>query len=236
MTRTTTTARAKAAKGTADEQPTDLPLPLTTVPDVCSLTPSAFEERMAFILREIAPHATAPCRLENGIAWDFEARPELRTQLEALVRLERDCCAGLTFEVWENPDAGRLRFEILGIDPDSTLLEQIGWMAPDDATADRTPAEAVRGDDSKTTVPAWMPLARRGGLAALVALAVCCVAPIVLVSVLGVAAAAPLSTLDHPLAIAGMTVALMTMLWLLEKRRGRDRLATGSEKDTGCGC
>lgn len=229
---------------TNPSQPVELAPSTPAVPGACSLSPTAFEERIAYVRREISPHALARLRVDDGVAWEFEAQPDMRAKLEEWARLERECCDGVGFEVWQSVDGKRLRFEIRGIDADTRILDRMGLAIP--LAGETMDADAQR-DDSDVSIRAlggWKPLARRGGIAAVVAVALCCVAPIALVSVAGLAAAAPLLKLDNPIAIAGSTVAVMTLLWLFEKRRARLRLANAtansainaSQKNAGCGC
>jgi len=189
--------------------------------DFCSLSPDDLEDRLAMVRRDLQPHASASQKLENGIAWDFEASPEMRARLEDLARLERQCCSDLEFEVWENPSGTRLRFEISGADPRTGFFDRLDLSNPKGA------AKIPSG---------WLRLAQRGGLAALASLVVCCVIPAALVSFAGISIAAPLMKLDDPLVIVGSAVVFATLLWLHDRRRSNRAALLSTQESGGCGC
>jgi hypothetical protein len=195
--------------------------PRANLADSCSLSTDALEDRLAMIRREIQPHASTTQELENGIAWDFDATPEMKAKLEDLARLERQCCSELDFEVWENPSRTRLRFEISGADPKTGFFDALSLSHPTGDTA--APGR-------------WPRLLKRGGLAALASFVVCCVIPAALVSFAGISIAAPLMKLDDPLVIAAGALLFATLLWLHDRRRSNNGVALSTGKGDGCGC
>ena len=196
--------------------------------ELCTLSPDALEDRLAMVRREIGPHASATQRLENGIAWDFDATPDMRAKLENLARLESECCGDLEFEIWENPSGTRLRFEISGADPNSGFFDGLSLANPYGTDEKESNEESRR----------WLRFAKRGGLAVVASFVVCCVLPLAIVSVAGITVAAPLMKLDNPVTIGAGAVLFGALFWLYEKHRSRTAVATpeGSASETGCGC
>ena len=89
---------------------------------LCSLDDEQLEARRARVRAEILPQVAKSERIDGGFAVEIPATRELRERLEALVALERRCCAGVDWTLREIPEAGRLRLEVRGLDPDSALL------------------------------------------------------------------------------------------------------------------
>lgn len=87
--------------------------------DVCTLSRSGWSERVEWVRREVVPHAVGSERLTDGLALELRDVPGLAAKLDTWSALERDCCAGLSFERRESASSGRLRFEIHGVDPDA---------------------------------------------------------------------------------------------------------------------
>ncbi len=195
----------------------------THIADDCSLPPADCPDRLAMIRDEIALFAKSTLRLENGIAWEFEATDEIRARLEKLVRLERECCGHLEFEIWENSNGTRLRFEVLGADPNTGYF---GGFAASQGATDGKPRER------------WLRLGRRGALAAGASFFVCCVIPGALVSFAGIKVAAPFTKLDNPVVMAAGTVLFASLFWFRERRRPRtaSAAAENTKEASSCGC
>jgi hypothetical protein len=88
----------------------------------CTLNKEQLAERIAMIRREVLPHALAKQVLPDGRAWTFDRT--LRTKLEQLVALERECCRdGVTFALEEH--ASQLRLEIRGVDPNAAVFQSL---------------------------------------------------------------------------------------------------------------
>jgi len=188
--------------------------------ELCLLPSDQLEERLDWVNREIAPHATRRIEIPNGVAWDFEATAELRQRLELLASLERECCgpADVEFAVRET-GAARLRFEILG----AKALEFFPSRATELAGTPRTTGKLRR-------------VARTGAIAAFGSFLVCCILPIGVAAVAGAAVAAPLLMLDNPWVIGAFAVALGIGVWQLEKRPEPLVPKAQPLPDSGCGC
>lgn len=89
---------------------------------VCSLSDRELEERRAMVRAEILPLVERSERIEGGFAVEGAATPELRRKLDALVALERRCCASVDWRLREDRETGRLRLEVRGLDPDAAVL------------------------------------------------------------------------------------------------------------------
>jgi hypothetical protein len=92
---------------------------------ICTLPGDQLGDRLAWIRREILPHAIASERRERGLAFELTEAPGLAEKLDLLVRLERDCCSEIAFERVASEAPGRLRLEIRGIDPDAPVLKSL---------------------------------------------------------------------------------------------------------------
>lgn len=88
---------------------------------LCSLSDAELEARRATVRAEILPYLDGGERLEGGFAVEGRSTPLLRQKLQALVAFERRCCADVDWRLSETP-GGRLRLEVRGLEPGSTLL------------------------------------------------------------------------------------------------------------------
>jgi hypothetical protein len=181
---------------------------------VCTLPAQGLGERMAWIRREISPHVVEALRLERGLAFELAAAPGLVDRIDAWIRLERECCAGIVFERLPSTTRGRLRLEVRGIDPDAPVFLSL-----------RGPAPLAPGRVSR--------LAKAAGAGVLASLFFCCALPIV-AAALG-AGVARLGSLDGPGPIAAGALLGGVAAWRwLGPRRGRG--ATAAElPGTSCG-
>jgi hypothetical protein len=166
---------------------------------VCTLAPESRDERLAWILDEILPHAVGCVRGTDSISWELEDAPGLTEKLDQLVVLEQQCCAGILFEHAASATAGRLRLNVKGVDPQSAVF------------ADQPFREANPGLGRR--------ISRSLGLGSVVSLVLCCVLPIAGASVLGAAAAAPFASLDNPLVMLGVVVIFGGGAFLWQNRR-----------------
>lgn len=185
----------------------------------CNLSDESFEERRKDLRETLLPKVISRQRLERGIALLFDDTPAMREQLDAFVAFEQECCSGLDFSV--TPSDGSLRLEVLGLDPDSDVLAELGSASPQV----ESPAPQ-RGR--------WMRLLRSVGGGSALALLICCIAPIVAVALLGAAVAAPLVALDNPLVIVPAALAMGVLLFRFERKR--EERAKGQAAKGGCGC
>ena len=185
----------------------------------CNLSDEDFEARRTKLRGDLIPRARGREELSDGLAFFFDATPEMREELEAFVAFERECCPGLGFSVQD--EAGALRLEIHGIDPSSSTFAGIG-----DAVESEPPSESrERGG--------WLRLVRSAGLGAVGAFVLFCVVPIGLVAVLGAQLAAPFGALDNPWAVGAGTLVFAALLWRWERRRDAARAAASA---SSCGC
>jgi len=187
--------------------------------DVCTLESDAREVRLAWLNREILPHALSREARGNTVRFELTDAPGLEARLERLVELERECCAGIEFAHGAGPEPGSRWLEIRGVDAESILGR---W--PDPATA------VPRGLGSS--------VARAAGVGTMASLFVCCVLPIVATAVVGGASAASLASLDQPVVIAGVAVAFGAAAFAWSRCTGPRRAAAvvAREPASGCGC
>jgi len=185
--------------------------------EVCTLSPEGLAERIAWIRREILPHARRSERLLSGIAWELDAAPGLAEKLDRLVALERECCDGIVFEHGPSADAGRLRLEVRGVNPDAESFRSL--LVP-------TTQGATRGGRlAKATVFGFLG-----------SLAVCCALPLAASVAVGGAAAAALAQFDDPAAIGLGTIALGAAAWWWLGRRSDRSARTGATSNCGPSC
>jgi len=93
------------------------------VPEVCSLQPGAFQERMAEIAALMQAFGGVAERTPDGVALRFKKGEGLRAALDTLAEKERSCCATLEFTVTE--EAGWISFAIGGQAAGRTALEDL---------------------------------------------------------------------------------------------------------------
>lgn len=198
----------------------DAPTPSSqNLDELCSLSPQQLEERKAMVRREISPHVIRRSELANGISFEFTPSSETHAKLQKLAALERQCCQPLDFALREA--GGSLHLDILGADPKSGFFDDLSL------------GRAAGTLEPTATNAGLRRVLRTGGLAALASLLVCCVAPLALVSLTGVAVGGALTLLDNPYAIAAGTALFGVGIWRLEGRRHAKKPATASQ---GCGC
>ncbi len=169
--------------------------------EVCTLPAEDILDRLAWIQREILPHAVETVRLDRGLAIELASEPGLAEKLDHLIELERECCSGIVFERHTGATPGGLRLEIHGIDPDASVFESLN----------------VQG----TAMSARARFTKAAGAGVFGSLFVCCVLPIAAVALLG-GVAAPLASLDGPGPIAAGAVLGGAGAWRwLGRRRPR---------------
>jgi hypothetical protein len=98
----------------------------------CNLSPEALQKRGAETLQTIFKQVKTVRELENGFEFDFVHSPELSRELEAFVRLERQCCATLTWSLNTDASGETIRLGISGSADQKQELRQglasMGWM------------------------------------------------------------------------------------------------------------
>lgn len=180
--------------------------------EVCTLPADDLGDRIAWVQREILPHACETRRIHDGLAVELEDTADVREKVDRLIEMERVCCGGIAYAVAASATAGRLRLEIHGVDPDASVFRTL---------ADRTEAPSLGGR-----------IAKAAGGGVLMGFVVCCVLPVGAVALLG-AAATPLTRLDAPGPILGTAaVAAVALWWWMGHRRlGRERAAPSCGPD-----
>ena len=81
----------------------------------CTLDPQALRERIAMVRRDVLPLSQHSEALDDGYAWEFPARPDVRETLETWVALEGECCRG------------GVRFELVEAGPSALRVEVRRW-------------------------------------------------------------------------------------------------------------
>jgi hypothetical protein len=183
--------------------------------EICTLSGNEVDERLTWIRDEILPHATRTVRRSRGLDIELEMAPGLGAKLDRLVALERECCAGISFERADGPEPGRHRLEIRGADPNAAIFRPL--LAVDESM----PTKSSRA-------------ARAAGVGVLASLFVCCVVPLAAGALIG-SAAAPLAGLDHPAPIAGGALMGGFAAWWWMGRGPKHGRSEGASGSTGCG-
>jgi hypothetical protein len=182
--------------------------PPRSIEDVCSLDALSLQERLDFVRREIAPLVVSREFREGRAVWEFGASPQLRSTLEGLIELERDCCATWRFELGEVPDSKRLSLSVDGDGAGSALVEVLDYANSEGSVSERRAGAAKFGR-----------ALRAGGIGFLVSFAICCLLPLALAAVFGGSVLAVAAYLDTPLAIAIGTLGFGTIVWRLQSKR-----------------
>ena len=125
--------------------------PTPVVPEVCSLQPAAFHERMAEIAALIQTYGGAAERTPGGVALRFKMGEGLSAALDALAERERSCCAALEFTVTE--EAASISFRIDGKASDRTAVEDLAARLGVAPLSAELRAGVHRPDWSRITLP-----------------------------------------------------------------------------------
>ncbi len=188
---------------------------MTDIRAICNLSDEDLEARRVQLREGLIPQARGREELSDGLAFLFDATPELREELDAFVAFERECCPGLDFSVRDA--SGALRLEIRGVDPEASVFAGIG---------------AARGSE-KLAGRGGLRLLRAAGLGVVAAFVLFCVVPIGLLALLGAELAAPLGALDDPFAVAAGGLVFAVLLWRWERRREAARLESAASAADG---
>ena len=73
--------------------------PANTTDIACSLNDEEFRKRRGRIRESLLAHVVQTEKLESGLRLIFAPTKALRTDLETLVELERQCCGFLSFTI-----------------------------------------------------------------------------------------------------------------------------------------
>jgi hypothetical protein len=79
----------------------------------CTLNTSQMEERKK-ILREFRQFVKEKLELENGFQFEFDSNNEVMDRIFGLVKLERQCCAFLTFDLTVRNEINPIYLKITG--------------------------------------------------------------------------------------------------------------------------
>jgi hypothetical protein len=180
------------------------------IEEICNLPSEERKTRIVGFRRELLPLVKNRRAFANGMNLDFEYSEGLEGKLEELITFERVCCSDLKWEL-SRPQENELSLTVSGILPNSPMFETI--------EDEDIPLRSNSGFS--------MQLAQSLGLGTTAALILCCVAPMALAAVAGVAIAAPLARLDDPLMIAAGSLALTIPAWFWLRRRAAR---------SSCGC
>jgi hypothetical protein len=125
--------------------------PISVVPEVCSLQPGAFHERMAEITALMQAFGGVAERTLDGVALRFKIGEGLRAALDAFAEKERSCCATLEFTVTE--EAGSISFWIRSQASESTAVDDLAARLGVAPLSAELRAGVHRPDWSKITFP-----------------------------------------------------------------------------------
>jgi len=73
------------------------------LPIVCTLTEAELRERRRTVLAALRASVTEIAATTDGYIWRFPATADILAKLTALVDMERQCCAFLTFKITVEP-------------------------------------------------------------------------------------------------------------------------------------
>ncbi|MCP5058938.1 MAG: hypothetical protein GY937_19725 [bacterium] len=170
--------------------------------EICTLPPDGMQDRLAWVEREILPHAIETVPIENGLALELTAAPGLAEKVDRLIELESDCCSSITWQRVERRESDHLRLEILGVKPDAEIFRSLNV------------PQTAPGRQSRR-------LGKAAGFGVLSSFVVCCVLPIAAGALFG-AAAAPPTGLDEPAPLAaGALLGGAAAWWWLGRPRAR---------------
>ena len=84
------------------------------LPVACSLTDKELQERSHQVLQKVCAALLETKELENGYAYRLPSDGAWIGELANLVKLERQCCLFLRFNIIVEPDHGPIWFELTG--------------------------------------------------------------------------------------------------------------------------
>ena len=125
--------------------------PEGVVPEVCSLQPGAFRERLGEIGALIQAFDGVAKRTPDGLELRFTARQGLRAALDSLAEKERSCCATLAFTVRE--EAGSISLLVSGSGDDRKSIDDLAARLGAPSAEYQLRPNVPRPDWSKITLP-----------------------------------------------------------------------------------
>jgi hypothetical protein len=103
---------------------------MTTLPIACTLSPLELRAQRDALLPGLVAHAFQRMRLPRGMRFVFGATAGRLRQLDAVVRMEKHCCAFLEFRIDVSPGGGALTLDVTGPDGTEEFLESLLELAP----------------------------------------------------------------------------------------------------------
>lgn len=98
---------------------------MSNLPIACTLSPLDLRAQRDALLPGLVAHAFQRVRLPHGIRFVFGATAMRLRQLDAVVQLEKRCCAFLDFTVALSPGGGSLSLDVTGPDGTEAFLERL---------------------------------------------------------------------------------------------------------------
>ena len=77
----------------------------------CSLSDEEMRERRTLARKTMIPHIIESRTVEGGLELHFTESPEVRSDVELFISLERECCGFLTFSLTQPVDGLKLTIE-----------------------------------------------------------------------------------------------------------------------------
>lgn len=96
-----------------------------SLPVACSLTDSELQERRRDVLQQVRNAVIEVQEVENGYTFSFPSDEKWVTELANLVKLERQCCLFLRFNIIVEPGDGPIRLEMTGPPGTKEFLQSI---------------------------------------------------------------------------------------------------------------
>ena len=91
----------------------------------CSLDDNALSDRKKLFQQRLLPHAMRKTWIKNGLEIIFANNPVFRAELQTFIKLERQCCEFLNFELKEDTSNSRLLVSVTGPDEAQPFLRQL---------------------------------------------------------------------------------------------------------------
>ena len=96
-------------------------------PIACKLADAEMRERRRTILDLVRQAASDVIPLPLGVVYRFQSTPQILTQLDQLVELERQCCPFLTFRAIVESDDQSVYLEVTGpLEARAVIVEIFG--------------------------------------------------------------------------------------------------------------
>ena len=97
----------------------------TTGEFACSLTDREFRERRGMFRERLLPKAVSTSRTGDCLRLVFPNESAIRSEIDAFIDLERQCCGFLTFALSEGPEQNSTVLTISGPPAARTVMDLI---------------------------------------------------------------------------------------------------------------